>query len=231
MANRITPAGRVKVCGVTRTEDAVSCMELGVDWLGLNFWPGSVRAVPVERARAIADAVRGRIGLVGVFVDHSRDEVESIARDVGLDWLQFHGDEPDDYVRAFGDRALKAVRLTAELSGEHASSGQIDWDARFPEAWGFLFESATAGGYGGLGKSWDYGALAGRRPARPTLIAGGITPATAAAALESSGADGVDVASGVESEPGIKDPAAVAELVAAVRAVAGPGTSHRRAAR
>ena len=88
----------VKVCGVTRVDDALACATLGVDLLGLNFHPPSPRHLEAPEAREVADAVRGRVQLVGVFVNHSAEEVEAIDRLVGLDLLQFHGDEPAEWV-------------------------------------------------------------------------------------------------------------------------------------
>jgi phosphoribosylanthranilate isomerase len=201
----------IKICGVTSVADAVACVDLGVDLLGLNFWPGSPRHVEVAEARTIADSVRGRLELVGVFVNRRGDEIEEIEREVGLDRLQFHGDEPVDEVRRFGDRALRAFRVDPEAGFDGELLGE------YGDAWGYLFDVACTGAYGGTGAAWPYEMVAGLGGAKPTLVAGGVGPENARNALEKSQASGVDVCSGVESAPGVKDRDAIERLVEAVR--------------
>ena len=202
----------VKICGVTRVEDAVLAVELGADWLGLNFWPGSPRSVSLPRARAIAHAVSGRVGLAGVFVDAPLAEVEATLAGLGLDLAQVHGDvsTPDLESLAAARRLLRPFR---------GVPGQATIDAG-PAATLYLVDAAHATLLGGTGQSWDFGALAGLRFPAPVLVAGGIRPENVAAALAASGADGVDVASGVESAPGIKDPEKMEQLFLEVRRVA-----------
>ena len=207
---------RVKICGLTRPADAELAVSLGADLLGLNFWPGSVRHLEPAVAREIADAVRGDVTLVGVFVNEEPERVEEIAAEIGLDLLQFHGDEgPEDLV-AFSARAIKAVRFTGT-----PEPGAL---AGYPSAWGFLVEARAGGTYGGAGQGWDHGAartLAGGELAgRPLLIAGGLRPENVGAAIEASGAWGVDVATGVESEPGVKDRVKLERFFAEVRRAA-----------
>lgn len=187
----------VKICGVTRVEDAILAVDLGATLLGLNFWPRSPRYLEIERAREIADAVRGRVRLVGVFVDAPRAEVEEVDRALGLDLIQFHGDEGPGFVEAWGERAIKVFRLNGPPRAE-------DLDA-YRRVWGFLFDVRHPD-YGGTGVAWEYATLAGLGAARPFLVAGGIGPDNARRALADSGARGIDVCSGVESAPGIKDP-------------------------
>lgn len=201
----------IKVCGVTRVEDAVACASLGVDLLGLNFYPSSPRSLTPEGARPIADAVRGQIRLVGVFVNHSTEAVATIDEEVGLDLLQFHGDEPAEWVGSFGARALRAFRVDPQA--EFSALELLE----YPSAWGFLFDVRRADVYGGGGESWPYDRIAGVAVDRPTLVAGGIGPGNALEALALSGALGVDVCSGVESAPGIKDRVAIERLVEEVR--------------
>ncbi len=199
----------IKICGVTRVEDAERAVALGAGMLGLNFYPPSPRALSVERAREIADSVRGRVRLVGVFVDRAAAEVEEIGDRVGLDLFQFHGDEPPEAIAPFGRRAIKAFRLDG--------SGSPDGWRDYPEAWGFLFEGRHPSLYGGTGESWSYQRLASIETDRPVLVAGGIRPGNARRALELSGASGLDVCSGVESEPGVKDPVLLSKLFAELR--------------
>ncbi|MDX1503621.1 MAG: phosphoribosylanthranilate isomerase [Thermoanaerobaculia bacterium] len=204
------PARRpwVKICGVTREADAERAVELGADFLGLNFWPGSPRRVGPERAARIARVVAGRAALVGIFVNATAEEIDRARAAAPLALVQLHGDEPPEEVARHGSLALPALRLTAGAPAPDLSL--------YPHAWGFLVESRRPGEYGGTGAAWEYARIAGLSDGRPVLVAGGIRPETAAAALEASGAHGVDVCSGVESAPGIKDPARMAALFAAL---------------
>ncbi len=199
----------VKICGITRIEDAERAVELGAAYLGLNFHPPSPRFVDVDRARRIADRVRGRAGLVGVFVNRPLAEVEEIGERVGLDLFQFHGDETAAAIRPLAGRTIKALRLDEGWS-ESALEG-------FGDVWGFLVESRHPTLFGGTGQSWAYERLAAIDFGKPVLVAGGIRPGTARRALEASRAWGVDVCSGVESAPGIKDAALLEQLFAELR--------------
>ncbi len=202
----------VKICGVTRVEDAVAAVDLGADLVGLNFWPGSSRCVGLDRARAIADAVRGRGALlVGVFVDAPVERVRAILEEVGLDLAQLHGDEPAAAHAALEGRSIRVFRGLPDRSTARAT----------PPVWGVLVDAPASSPidlrYGGTGERWDFAALAGWRGPRPLLLAGGIRPGLAAAALAASGADGVDVASGVELAPGIKDRERMRALIEEIR--------------
>jgi phosphoribosylanthranilate isomerase len=166
----------VKICGVTDPGDALLSAELGADFLGLNFWPGSPRWVGLDQAREIAAAVRAaapQVALVGVFVNPAAAFVEEMAAAVGLDLLQFSGDEPAAAVRPFAARAIKALRT-------HDPGAAAD----FADCWGLLLDAPRAGvspgigaagtdaatsgadataaaqDYGGTGRQWDYGAAA-----------------------------------------------------------------------
>ncbi len=198
---------RVKVCGVTRVEEARHAVACGAAMIGLNFYPPSPRNLTLERGREIADAVRGAATVVGVFVDRPQAEVEEIDRAVGLDLVQLHGDESPREVAAYGARALQVFRTDGDLTAVALSE--------YPEAWGFLFDVRHPTLYGGSGVAWSYGALRQvmsdrslldrEGTARPLLVAGGIHPGNAAQAASDSGAWGIDVCSGVESSPGVKD--------------------------
>jgi len=212
----------VKVCGVTTVSDARLAVELGAAYLGLNFYPGSPRHLSIERAREIADAVEGRALLVGVFVNAPASEVQEIAGAVGLDLLQFHGDESPETLEPFASRAIKAFR------------GSTDEADRFGQVHGFLFDSPPAAAsvssfsplellsfsssplpLGGTGRVWDYSLLApliSLLAPRPVFIAGGIGPDNVRSALSLSGASFVDVCSRIESSPGMKDPDLLSRL-------------------
>ena len=204
---------RVKICGVTRPVDAERAVALGADMLGLNFWPGSPRHVETAAAREIGAAVAGRAALVGVFVNEEPGRVEEIAAAVELDLVQFHGDEGPADLAPFASRALKALRFRG------APHPRVL--AGYETAWGFLVETRVAGSYGGVGEGWDYAAaraLAGERlGGRPLLIAGGLRPENVGRAIAAAGAWGVDVASGVEAAPGIKDHAKLEKFFEEVR--------------
>lgn len=195
----------IKICGVTRVEDALAAAELGVDLVGLNFAPESPRRVSFELAAEIATAVRGRLRLAGVFVEASAAEIRRALDELGLDLVQLHGEEPAEAVAALGARAIRVFRGAPSA----AAIGKT------PRAGLFLVDAppAPGGPRGGAGRTWTWETLAGLRFPAPVLVAGGIAPGNVARALAASGADGVDVASGVESVPGIKDPEKMRRLV------------------
>ena len=127
----------VKICGVTRAEDAHLAVELGADFIGLNFWPRSPRFVTAATAEEIATAVAGRALLVGVWVDPSREEVVARAKSLSLDLFQFHGTENSLAVGWFPERVIQAIRVNPDLE-----SASLD---KYARAWGFLFDCAPPG--------------------------------------------------------------------------------------
>jgi phosphoribosylanthranilate isomerase len=235
----------IKICGVTRPEDAALAAELGAAFVGINFWPYSKRHVEIDAADAIVAAAREAgstaPATVGVFVDEDPARIEEIVESVGLDFVQLHGDEPDDVVARFGSRALRGLRAVggvsrlladcAALDGERAGEARRAFDAALDraglslqwKAFAVVLDSPeAAAGYGGSGRPWSWGsarALCAFSPT-PILIAGGVTPETAGAALVTSGAAGLDLASGVESAPGTKDREKMIRLFEEVRRVA-----------
>ncbi|MBW8874692.1 MAG: phosphoribosylanthranilate isomerase [Acidobacteria bacterium] len=202
---------KVKICGITSAADALAAVEWGADYLGLNFYRASPRYVDPGRASEIAEAVRGRsrrVPLVGVFVNSPRAEVESIAGRVGLDLLQFHGDEEPGFVAPFAGRAIKAFR-TGGLPGPDELAA---WEA----AWGILIDAPHATLYGGTGAAWDYGTVASGFDRR-LFLAGGLGPGNARQAVERVRPYAIDVCSRVESRPGIKDRELLRRLFQEVR--------------
>jgi len=199
----------VKICGVTRPEDALAAAGLGAAYLGLNFYPRSPRFVSLDRAREIAAAVAGRVPLVGVFVDRPAAEVEELAAALPLAYVQLCGDEPPEYVARFAPRAIKAFR-----TGGDPGPAAL---APYRDAWALLFDSRHGTLYGGTGLAWAFGAVARIAAERRVFVAGGVRPDNVRRAAADSGAAAIDVCSGVERAPGIKDHELLARLFEEIR--------------
>lgn len=221
----------VKICGVTTPQDAVNAAGAGADAIGLNFYARSPRCVKSETAREIAEALRGGALVIGVFVNHGPDEVARLADRVPLGAVQLHGDETPEYLAALpaGLPVIRAMRigpagLAPAAAFRDACSGAgrplagVLLDASVPAAPG---EEAV---YGGTGLRLDWPRVAAERrllAGTPLLLAGGLTPGNVAQAIRSSGAEGVDTASGVEVSPGVKDDELVRRFVTAARGAFG----------
>ncbi len=196
---------RVKICGVTRVEDAVLAADLGAAFIGLNFYAPSPRCLDRSRARDIAAAVRGRVGVVGIFADGTLGEIEGTVAEVGLDRVQLHGAEPPELAAAFGARAVKAFRGLPSLADLE----------RYATAGAFLIDAADETLLGGTGRAWSWDVAVLAAAGKPLFVAGGIRPENAARAAR-GGADVLDVCSGVEASPGVKDAALLERLFRAV---------------
>jgi phosphoribosylanthranilate isomerase len=198
---------RVKVCGITRLEDALAAVEAGVDALGFNLWPGSKRHVPLARAADIASALPPGVLRVGVFVRAAPEAVAAAVRVLELGAVQLHGDEdPADYA-GVGAPLWQVLRIDSALPASVS-----------PRAAELLLD-ARAEGFGGSGQRIDWSlAQEARRFGLPVWVAGGLSPDNVGEAVRRATPAGVDVASGVESAPGVKDLARVRAFVAAVRA-------------
>ena len=201
----------IKICGITRVADAQTAVDLGAELVGLNFWPKSPRFVSIEQAKTIVGEVRGRAQLVGLWVNPSRQEVLDVDKELSLDLLQFHGEASRSALDWFPDRVIQAIRLGTDRDS-------VDL-RRYERVWGFLFDCAPAGIYGGSGQAWAYDRIASLETAKPVILAGGLTPENVAAAITQSGADIVDVCSGVEAAPGVKDPRLLERFIKEVRNV------------
>jgi phosphoribosylanthranilate isomerase len=187
---------KVKICGVTDPANAAAAVEMGADYLGLNFYKESPRFVTTERAREIAAAVGGRVPLVGVFVNAPADEIAATVERVGLGLVQLSGDEGPEAAAPFAARAIKAFR-TGGLPGAEEL-------AAWSNAWGVLIDAPHRALYGGTGEAWDYSATAALADRR-LFLAGGIGPDNARRAVAAARPYAIDVCSRVESAPGMKD--------------------------
>jgi phosphoribosylanthranilate isomerase len=214
---------RVKVCGITRPQDAELAVELGAWALGFILWPGSKRAADPAVAAGIAAAMRRRVLLVGVFVNATLEEVAGHAEALQLSHVQLHGDEGPSYCaevgRRTGCKVIKAVRITDASSFQDLERFHTDLH---------LLDTAARGLRGGTGETWDWG-LARRRPRTvPAILSGGLTPENVAEGIAALDPYAVDVASGVEAAPGVKDPARLAAFLSAAGASPRPTAEAAR---
>ena len=202
-------ATRIKICGITRPEDALHAAALGADAIGLVFYASSPRAVSVAQARAIVDALPPFVTTVGLFVDATAEEVRGVLEQVPLDLLQFHGDEAPDYCAGFARPYIKAIRMREGVD-------LVQETERFASARGLLLDAYRPGVPGGTGEvfAWE------RVPAglaKPIVVAGGLDAGNVADAIRQVQPDAVDVSGGGEAAKGMKDAAKMTAFVAAVR--------------
>jgi phosphoribosylanthranilate isomerase len=193
---------RVKICGVMRTEDAELAIACGADLIGLNFYPPSPRSLTLEHARRICSVVGNRCEVAGVFVNAGRSYIEQRARELKLDYLQFHGDEDDGALAGWPLKVIRALRLGRFVTAceiERCKADYVLLDTWHPQL------------FGGTGQARSLEGL-GRLALHRVILSGGLTPenVTQAAALHPYA---VDVASGIESAPGIKDPAKLRSFI------------------
>lgn len=202
---------RIKICGLTRPEDARRAAGLGVDAVGLNFYPPSPRFLGLPAARAVRASVPAFVTSVAVFVNPGAEEVRRVIGEVGVDALQFHGTEPARFCEGFGLPYLKAIAMRegvdlAAAVGEHPAAAAWLLDVHDPERWG------------GTGRTFDWSAVRGTFE-RPIVLAGGLAPENVAEAIRRVRPFAVDVCGGVESAGGVKDGAKLAAFVKGVEGV------------
>jgi phosphoribosylanthranilate isomerase len=206
---------QIKICGITNIDDALCAAACGADAVGFIFHPASPRCIAPERVREIIAALPGGIAKVGVFVNREAEEVARISWECGLDLIQLHGDEPPEYCRRFPpERVIKAVspRTAEELRALDA------YDVR-----AFLADFREPGRYGGTGRQadWNLATMLGRE--RPLILAGGLAEENIAEAIAAVAPQAVDINSGIERLPGIKDHDRMRRIVAIIRRAAPPG--------
>lgn len=200
---------RIKICGITRVEDALAACAAGADALGFVFHPPSPRNVAPDNAREIVAALPPFVCAVGLFVDRKADEIERILGNVPLDMLQFHGDEAPELCARFGRAYLKAVRMRPEVD-------LLEYARRFGDARGLLLDAFVSGTHGGTGTRFDWG-LVPANLSMPIVLSGGLTPENVAEAVQALRPWAVDVSSGVEGAPGQKSAEKLRVFVEAVR--------------
>lgn len=204
----------MKICGITRLEDANLALEAGAWAIGMVLWSGSERACPLPEAERIARALRRRAEVVGVFVNPALDEVAAVADGVGLTAVQLHGDEGPAFcaevARRTGAKIIKAKRVETRADVAALETYHVDFH---------LVDTYVAPErFGGTGQTFDWSLLRARHSQVPLILSGGLTPQNVGDAIATVRPFAVDVASGVESAPGIKDPEKVKAFAEAVRA-------------
>jgi len=206
---------RIKICGVARPEDAAAIAAAGADAIGLNFYASSSRFVDDARAAEIIAAAGPSLVKVGVFVNASADEIREKVERLGLDWVQLHGDELPQFVADLqGIRVIRAMRW-GESSTKYLAALT---PPGLPTA--LLLDAYSATAYGGTGQTINWAAVPEvrkRSAGLPLILAGGLTPENVAEAIHAAQPDAIDTASGVESSPGVKDPAKIRAFIAAAR--------------
>lgn len=202
---------RSKICGITRTEDALAAVAAGADAIGLVFYAKSPRAVSVEQAAAILQTLPPFVTSVGLFVDMPRAELQALLQRLPLDLLQFHGDESPADCEGYGRPYIKALRVRP---GEDVAAAM----APYAGARGILLDTFVEGVPGGTGATFDW-SLVPRQAARPIILAGGLEAGNVAAAIRQVRPYAVDVSGGVEASKGIKDAGKIRAFVQAVRNV------------
>lgn len=205
-------ATRIKLCGMTRIEDLRLAVELGADAIGLIFAARSPRRIDPDRALALREAA-GPATVVALMMDNPGEDVSAIVASLQPQCLQFHGGEDDTFCARFDVPFLKAIPMGGVEAGDVPKLL-----ARYPSADGFVFDGHPAGSAGGSGERFDWTRIPYQRIGKPWLLAGGLDAANVGAAIHTARPWGVDVSSGIESSPGIKDHAKMVAFVAAVRA-------------
>ena len=202
---------RVKICGITRAEDAALAVQLGADALGFVLWPGSPRTIATDRARLVASEVPRAVTRVGVFVDPLPDDVAWLVESLSLDTVQLHGTEVVEAYAGIGAAIVKAVRLDTDQDIERA--------ADLPEFVTPLVDASDRRMPGGTGLLADWRRAARLAARRPIMLAGGLVAANVAEAIRVVRPWAVDVSSGVEQYPGVKSPERLTQFFQAVAGV------------
>lgn len=204
---------RIKICGLTRVEDALAAAHAGADAIGLVLYAASPRAVAAGRAREICAALPPFVSTVALFVNETPQGVDEMIEALRPSLLQFHGDEDETYCAQFGIPYLKAVRVGDGMG----AADLLECEARFGSAAGLLLDTLSPGAYGGTGSTFDWDLIPQAMRGR-IVLSGGLTPLNVASAVARVRPWAVDVSSGVETgEKGIKDHRKIAQFIEAVK--------------
>jgi phosphoribosylanthranilate isomerase len=198
----------IKICGVTNADDAVCAVDNGADAIGFNFYPSSTRFIVPEKAREISDALDASILRVGIFVNPARDYVETTIRQVGLNVIQFSGNETPDDISGFQVKVFKAIHITGVESLAAMKLYGVD---------AFLLDTHRDGDFGGTGETFDWDVARKAKQFGNVILAGGLNPRNVSAAVRLARPYGVDVSSGVEVRPGIKDRKKIKDFIRRAR--------------
>lgn len=188
---------RVKICGITRVEDALAAVNAGADAIGLIFYAPSPRAVTVEQAQKIAAAIPPFVSVVGLFVNAPKAEIESVLSRVRLDILQFHGDETAEDCEQINLPYYKAIRVKADTN-------LIQCAQQYRTAKALLLDAFSEAAMGGTGQTFDWNLIPANLP-KPVILAGGLNAENVGLAIRQVSPYAVDVSGGVEADKGIKD--------------------------
>jgi phosphoribosylanthranilate isomerase len=203
---------RIKHCGITTLDDAHRAAEAGAWALGMVFWPGSPRRCELAEAELIGAALRRTVQLAGVFVNARLDEIDRVVQATGLSLVQLHGDEGPAFcgevARRTGAKIIKAVRVRSRATLQAAAAYHTDF---------LVLDAHVEGVPGGTGQTIDYELVRRQHLRGPIILSGGLTPDNVAAAIAATEPFAVDVASGTELRPGIKDPAKLQAFYDAVQ--------------
>jgi phosphoribosylanthranilate isomerase len=205
------PKVQVKICGITSVADALASVDAGANMLGFNFYPQSPRQISEMQAAKIRPQVPKRVKVVGIFVNRLPADVITLRQSVGLDLVQLHGDESPEVIAELVRTApvIKAFRLETDFP--------LDILQEYPGVFAYLFDGANRGQYGGTGRTTDWDVARRAAQSHRVILAGGLKVENVAAAVRIVRPYGIDVASGVETKPGKKDPGLVREFIQEVR--------------
>jgi len=199
---------RVKICGVRSIEDAEACIEYGADALGFNFWPKSPRYIAPEAARSIIEKLSPLVSCIGVFVNEAPERVIDMASYTRINAAQLHGDESPEYCDQVSNlKLIKAFRVGPDFDPNQIKNYQIN---------SVLLDTKVKNNYGGTGERFDWTIAIEAKRFAPIILAGGLNAENVAEAINFVRPSGVDVCSGVESEPGRKDVRKIKDFMAAV---------------
>lgn len=199
---------RIKICGITNIEDALLSVDLGANALGFVFYKGSKRYIEPDNAKSIISKLPPFVTTVGVFANQELDELKKIKEKAGFDAFQLHGDESPDFCMKLEGKIIKAIRVKDSIDPKEVES--------YP-AQAILFDNYSAEAYGGTGETFGWEILKGFDTSKKIILSGGLTPENVAQAVKIVNPYAVDVSSGVEENPGRKNPNKLKRFIKAVR--------------